>query len=81
MLADLPGDNLILLQITNEQSENAFAIFCVKNYFSTGLLPIGYYIRLQQGCLQPTRVLLLEKKNSNTIVIDKVFTQPIDLFK
>ncbi|MEO7213586.1 type II toxin-antitoxin system PemK/MazF family toxin [Mucilaginibacter sp.] len=63
VLADLPGDDVILCQITSQQNTDAFAIPLVSANFVTGNLPIASNIR-------PTRIFTADKN----IIIRKTGT-------
>jgi mRNA interferase MazF len=54
VLADLPGDDIILCQITSQQNGDAFAIPLVSGDFVAGNLPIASNIR-------PTRIFTADK--------------------
>jgi len=45
VLADLPGDDILLCQITSQQSQDIFAVPLTCNGFSHGFLPSDSYIR------------------------------------
>ncbi|MBD1394462.1 type II toxin-antitoxin system PemK/MazF family toxin [Mucilaginibacter glaciei] len=54
VLADLPGDDIILCQITSQQNLDNFAIPLIHSDFVSGNLPIISYIR-------PTRIFTADK--------------------
>ncbi len=54
VLADLPGDDIILCQITSQQSKDIYAIPLTAAEFIQGSLPIDSYIR-------PTRIFTADK--------------------
>jgi len=54
VLADLPGNDILLCQITSQQTKDIFAISLAANDFSTGSLTVASYIR-------PTRIFTADK--------------------
>jgi len=55
VLADLPGDDIILCQITSQRSGDPFAIQLSASDFRIGTLPLTSYIR-------PSRIFTADKK-------------------
>lgn len=55
MLADLPGDDLLLCQITSQNSKDIYAIPLLVTDFLNGTLPVDSFIR-------PTRLFTADKK-------------------
>ncbi|MBB5282254.1 mRNA interferase MazF [Rhabdobacter roseus] len=56
VLADLPGDDILLCQITSQNTKDAFAVPLIKEDFSEGTLPSDSYIR-------PTRIFTADKNS------------------
>lgn len=54
VLADLPGDDLLLCQITSQSSKDIFAIPLLVNDFLNGTLPVNSFIR-------PTRLFTADR--------------------
>jgi mRNA interferase MazF len=54
VLADLPGDDIILCQITSQQNRDSFAIAIESTDFVNGSLPVSSNIR-------PTRIFTADK--------------------
>jgi len=54
VLANLPGDDIILCQITSQQNKDAYAIPITTAEFTQGSLPVDSYIR-------PTRIFTADK--------------------
>lgn len=63
VLADLPGDDIILCQITSQQSWDSFAVALTNNDFVSGSLPLASNIR-------PSRIFTADKN----IIIRKAGT-------
>lgn len=81
VLADLPGNDIILCQITSQQTKDAFSIQIDINDFANGSLPITSNIR-------PTRIFTADKsiivRKAGTLkvaVTTKVSQILVDLFK
>ncbi|MFP5041396.1 type II toxin-antitoxin system PemK/MazF family toxin [Parasediminibacterium sp. JCM 36343] len=55
VLADLPGDDILLCQITSQPTKDIFAIKLKHTDFELGSLPVESYIR-------PTRIFTADKK-------------------
>ena len=54
VLADLPGDDIVLCQITSQHSQDSFSIVLTHSDFVTGSLPAVSFIR-------PTRIFTADK--------------------
>ncbi len=54
VLADLPGDDIILCQITSQSVNDRYAIELDSSHFISGSLPVSSYIR-------PTRIFTADK--------------------
>jgi mRNA interferase MazF len=54
VLADLPGNDIILCQITSQHTKDSFAIPLTSKDFTAGSLPADSYIR-------PTRIFTADK--------------------
>lgn len=63
MLADLPGDDILLCQITSQHTKDNFAVTLSTTDFKVGSLPVHSYIR-------PTRIFTADKN----IIIRKAAT-------
>lgn len=63
VLANLPGDDLLLCQITSQHTRDNFAIALTTADFASGSLPVNSFIR-------PSRIFTAEK----SIVIRRVGT-------
>ncbi len=81
VLAVLPGDDIILCQITSQQSKDSYAIQITPADFDSGSLPIISNIR-------PTRIFTADRniivKKSGTldkVAIAKVSKVLTDLFR
>ena len=54
VIADLPGEDLILCQITNREHSDAFAVPLTSSDFERGQLP-------QEGFIRPQRLFTVEQ--------------------
>jgi mRNA interferase MazF len=80
VLKDLPGDDIILCQITSKQSKDVYSIEITNADFTIGLLPVASNIR-------PTRIFTADKNiivrtagTLNPIITKKVTSALIALF-
>ena len=55
VLADLPGDDILLCQITSQHTKDQYAVSLSQSDFISGSLPVNSYIR-------PTRVFTADKR-------------------
>ena len=81
VIADLPGDDIILCQITSQQSKDSYAIAIKPTDYTSGSLPVPSNVR-------PTRIFTADKniiiRKAGTIgpaLNKKVVDTLIDLFK
>lgn len=63
VLADLPGDDILLCQITSQQTQDQFALSLLFGDFASGSLPSNSFIR-------PSRIFTADK----SIIIRKAGT-------
>lgn len=63
VLADLPGDDILLCQITSQHTRDQFALPLYSSDFINGLLPVDSFIR-------PSRIFTADK----SIIIRKAGT-------
>lgn len=63
VLADLPGDDILLCQITSQQTNDKFALPLASSYFTSGSLPSTSFIR-------PSRIFTADK----SIIVRKAGT-------
>ncbi len=70
VLTDLPGNDIILCQITSQAKKDKFVIAFTNNDFATGSLPVDSYIR-------PNRIFTADKN----IIIRKAGTLTATLTK
>ena len=68
MLSDLPGNDIILCQITSQYAQDSFAIILTESDFISGSLPAVSFIR-------PTRIFTADKN----IIIRKAGTVKKDI--
>ena len=81
VLADLPGDDIILCPITSQYSRDSFAVLLTETDFASGSLPAVSFVR-------PTRIFTADKNIivRKTVTVksetkEKVFQRLIDLLK
>jgi mRNA interferase MazF len=78
VLADLPGDDIILCQVTSQVGrDNSLCVSLLSGDFASGSLPVNSYIR-------PTRIFTADKKiilRKAGTVKDSVCKETIDILK
>jgi mRNA interferase MazF len=79
VLANLPGDDILLCQITSQNSRDKYAISLNLTDFKIGALPVNSYIR-------PTRIFTADKKliirkagTANPQVVNQTITRIVNL--
>lgn len=79
VLTDLPGDDILLCQITSQHTNDRFAISLVQANFVSGSLPVDSFVR-------PTRIFTADKniiiRKAGTVkphVIQVVINEIVDL--
>ena len=70
VLADLPGDDILLCQITSQQTGDPFAVALKPEDYSNGSLPLNSYIR-------SARIFTADKN----IILRKAGTVKTSLFR
>ena len=68
VLADLPGDDILLCQITSQHTKDQYAISLGQADFISGSLPVDSYIR-------PTRIFTADKR----IIVRKAGTANVNV--
>lgn len=71
VLADLDGDDILLCQITSQNTQDPLAIFITNHDFERGSLPVNCYVR-------PTRIFTADKNiiiRSSGILNQKTITK------
>ena len=78
VLADLPGDDIILCQITSQQKTDMLAVPINNASFSKGSLPVLSYIRPGRIFTADKNLIIRKvgtlKKSVHTTVVDKIYS-------
>ncbi|MEX8546521.1 MAG: type II toxin-antitoxin system PemK/MazF family toxin [Mucilaginibacter sp.] len=81
ILANLPGDDIILCQITSQQTKDAFSILINFNDFSSGSLPVASNIRPTRIFTADKNIIIRKAGTLKTQITEKVTQLLIDLLK
>jgi len=81
VLADLPGDDIILCQITSQQTKDIFAVPLLTTDLISGYLPIDSYIRPTCIFTADKSIIIRQAGKVNNNIIYKVVTQIISLIR
>jgi len=81
VLADLPGDDIILCQITSQQSKDTFAVPISASDFVTGGLPVPSNIRTSRIFTADKGIIVRKAGLVKPGVIAKISKTLVDLFK
>jgi len=81
VLADLPGNDIILCQITSQQSKDAFAVPLDSAGFAMGSLPVLSNIRPTRIFTADKNIILRKAGTITPVVIAKVSKVLIDILK
>jgi len=81
VLADLPGDDIILCQITSQQSKDIFTVAINPTDFATGSLPVASNIRPTRIFTADKNIIIRKAGTVKTAVVAKVAKVLIDLLK
>jgi mRNA interferase MazF len=80
VLADLPGDDIILCQITSQQNADNFAIPLTSSDFISGNLPVTSYIRPSRIFTADKNIIIRKTGTVNTLIATKVAQTLINIF-
>lgn len=81
VLADLPGDDIILCQITSQQNNDKFAIALNLTDFASGSLPVISNIRPTRVFTADKNIIIRKVGTLKAVVTAKTVQVLIDLFK
>ncbi len=79
VLANLPGDDIILCQITSQQTRDQFSIAISNSDFATGSLPVYSNIRPTRIFTADKNIIVRKAGTLKIIVTDQVIKTLIDL--
>jgi len=72
VLADLPGNDIILCQITSQQSKDIYTVAIDSTHFVNGSLPVASHIRTTRIFTADKNIVIRRAGTLNQVVIDKV---------
>lgn len=75
VLADLPGDDIILCQITSQQINDSFAIPLTNADFINGNLPVNSNIRPNRIFTADKNIIIRKTGTINNTLLQKVITK------
>ena len=81
VLADLPGDDIILCQITSQFSKDSSAVFLTDNDFSSGTLKVDSYVRPNRLFTADKRIVAYKTGTISVTKYQEVFNALADLLK
>ncbi len=81
VLADLPGADIILCQITSQQTKDQFSVNLFNTDFATGSLPIDSVIRPTRIFTADKNIIIRKAGSLKSIVYEKVSTILTKLLK
>lgn len=81
VLADLPGDDILLCQITSQNTKDQFALALTLSDFSTGSLPLASNIRPTRIFTADKNIIIRKGGTIKTAVMQKVIDVLIDILK
>ncbi|MBE9660703.1 type II toxin-antitoxin system PemK/MazF family toxin [Mucilaginibacter myungsuensis] len=80
VLKDLPGDDIILCQITSQQSSDAYAIGLTAAELVNGTLPVASNIRPSRIFTADKKMIIRKAATANSGVIAAVTKTLVNLF-
>ena len=81
VLADLPGDDVILCQITSQQVKDRFSVPLSSVDFAKGSLPVSSNIRPNRIFTADKNIIIKKSGTVKTEVIQKVLQVITDILK
>ena len=81
VLADLPGDDIILCQITSQDSKDSLAVALASSDFAEGSLPVSSFIRPSRIFTADKSIIIRKAGKVRKAVVDNVTRQIIKLIE
>jgi mRNA interferase MazF len=81
ILADLPGDDILLCQITSQVSGEQAALPLVAADFVTGSLPVNSYIRPARIFTADKRIIVRKAGKISSDLMNKVIDNLVSILK
>jgi len=80
VLKDLPGDDIILCQITSQQSKDIFSVEITSDDFASGSLPVTSNVRRSRIFTADKKIIIRKAGFLNSMAIKKVTNILVGLF-
>ena len=80
VLADLPGSDIILCQITSRYRKDKYAIGLSQTDFETGELPVQSYIRISRIFTADKNIILRKAGTVRKLFVNNILEKIRDLF-
>jgi mRNA interferase MazF len=80
VLADLPGSDIILCQITSQAKKDKFVVAISNNDFTTGALPVQSYVRPNRIFTADKNIIIRKAGSLTTTVTKKIIQQVVSIF-
>jgi len=81
VLADLPGNDIILCQITSQDSKDSLAVGLEISDFAEGSLPVSSFIRPSRIFTADKNIIIRKAGKVNKVIIEEVTDKIIALIK
>jgi mRNA interferase MazF len=81
VLADLPGDDILLCQITSQQTRDRFSVPLHNTDFESGQLPVASFIRSTRIFTGDKTIIVRKAGTVKTTVINKVVQTIVDIIQ
>lgn len=81
VLADLPGDDILLCQITSQHTKDQFAVSLTQTDFMSGSLPVDSYIRPTRIFTADKRIIVKKAGIAKTNIVNEAVQNIIDLLQ
>ena len=80
VLADLPGSDIILCQITSQAKKDKFIVAISNSDFATGSLPVQSYIRSNRIFTADKNIILRKAGSLKQELTKKIIQQVVSIF-
>ena len=81
VLADLPGDDILLCQITSQDTKDIFSVPLAITGFAEGRLPVASYIRAARIFTADKKIIIRKAATVKRDIYNEVTKKIIDLIK
>jgi len=81
VIADLPGDDILLCQITSKSSRDPLAVPLTRNDFNSGSLPVDSFIRPARIFTADKNIIIRKTGTVKTATLNTVVNNIISLLQ